>query len=182
MSRFLELKKKHKLFLIEDCAHRFMGKYKNSNLGTIGDFGAFSFHETKNLVGGQCGAISINNNAFCALATKIDEKAIQNHLMWVDFKGNKILINTEQGRRKTENIRQEPNVSLVIFDPSDMYTCWEIRGVVGNIVQDSSANDHIDYLSNRNYLNNFLTKIKELESVNKVFNLQHIQSYLKIHR
>ena len=92
---------------------------------------------------------AINNNAFCALATKIDEKAIQNHLMWVDFKGNKILINTEQGRKKTENIRQEPNVSLVIFDPSDMYTCWEIRGVVEKIVQNSEANEHIDYLSNR---------------------------------
>ena len=92
---------------------------------------------------------AINNNAFCALATKIDDKAIQNHLMWVDFKGNKILINTEQGRKKTENIRQEPNVSLVIFDPSDMYTCWEIRGVVEKIVQNSEANEHIDYLSNR---------------------------------
>ena len=92
---------------------------------------------------------AIDNNAFCALATKIDNIAIQNHLMWVDYKANKILINTEQGRKKTVNIRYEPNVSLVIFHPSDMYTCWEIRGVVGRIVQDSSANEHIDYLSNR---------------------------------
>ena len=92
---------------------------------------------------------AIDNNAFCALATKIDNIAIQNHLMWVDYKANKILINTEQGRKKTVNIRYEPNVSLVIFHPSDMYTCWEIRGVVGKIVQDSSANEHIDYLSNR---------------------------------
>ena len=92
---------------------------------------------------------AIDNNAFCALATKLNEKEIQNHLMWVDYKDNKILINTEQGRKKTENIRQEPNISLVIFHPTDMYTCWEIRGVVENIVQDYSANDHIDYLSNR---------------------------------
>ena len=92
---------------------------------------------------------AIDSNAFCALATKISEKEIQNHLMWVDYKANKILINTEQGRKKTVNIRYEPNVSLVIFHPSDMYTCWEIRGVVGRIVQDSSANEHIDYLSNR---------------------------------
>ncbi len=75
---------------------------------------------------------AIDNNAFCALSTKINEKEMQNHLMWVDYKDNKILINTEQGR-----------------NPSDMYTCWEIRGVVKNIVQDSTANDHIDYLSNR---------------------------------
>ena len=95
---------------------------------------------------------AIDGNAFCALATKISEKEIQNHLMWVDYKDNKILINTEQGRKKTENIRQEPNISLVIFHPTDMYTCWEIRGVLVKIVQDFTANEHIDYLSNR-YLN-----------------------------
>ena len=43
---------------------------------------------------------AIDNNAFCALATKINEKEMQNHLMWVDYKDNKILINTEQGRKK----------------------------------------------------------------------------------
>ena len=38
---------------------------------------------------------AIDNNAFCALSTKINEKEMQNHLMWVDYKDNKILINTE---------------------------------------------------------------------------------------
>ena len=41
-----------------------MGKYKNQFLGTIGDLGAFSFHETKNIIGGQGWAISINNKSF----------------------------------------------------------------------------------------------------------------------
>ena len=92
---------------------------------------------------------AIDNNAFCAIATKINEKEIQNHLMWVDYKKDRILINTEQGRKKTKNIRQEPNISVVIFHPNDMYTCWEIRGVVETIDQDPTANEHIDYLSNR---------------------------------
>ena len=61
MDKFLRLKKKYNLFLIEDAAHAFLGKYKSKYLGTIGDFGAFSFHETKNLSAGQAGAISINN-------------------------------------------------------------------------------------------------------------------------
>ena len=92
---------------------------------------------------------AIDNNAFCAIATKVNEKELQNHLMWVDYAENTILINTEQGRKKTENIRLNPYLTVVIFNPSDMYQSWEIRGTVENIVQGQSANDHIDYLSNR---------------------------------
>ena len=92
---------------------------------------------------------AIDNNAFCAIATKANEKELQNHLMWVDYAENTILINTEQGRKKTENIRLNPYLTVVIFHPSDMYQSWEIRGTVENIVQGQSANDHIDYLSNR---------------------------------
>ena len=69
--------------------------------------------------------------------------------MWVDYDDNKILINTEQGRKKTEDIRLDPYLTVVIFHPSEMYQSWEIRGIVENIVQDKSANDHIDFLSNR---------------------------------
>ena len=93
--------------------------------------------------------LAIDNNAFCAIATNIDENIIQNHLMWVDYKKNKILINTEQGRKKTQNIRINPNLTIVIFHPSEMYSSWEIRGLVENIIDNESANDHIDYLSNR---------------------------------
>ena len=55
------LAKKFNIYLIEDAAHSFLAKYKNKFLGTIGDIGVFSFHETKNLVGGQAGCISVNN-------------------------------------------------------------------------------------------------------------------------
>ena len=74
MEIFLKLKKKYNLYLIEDAAHGFLGKYKNKFLGTIGDLGAFSFHETKNIVGGQCGALSINNNKFINRANIILDK------------------------------------------------------------------------------------------------------------
>ena len=93
--------------------------------------------------------LAIDNNAFCAIATKVNDEEIQNHLMWVDYKDNQILINTEQGRKKTENIRIHKNLSIVIFHPSEMYSSWEVRGIVKNIIDDDSANNHIDYLSNR---------------------------------
>ena len=81
MDKFLEIKKKSNIFLIEDCAHSFGGKFKKKYLGTIGDFGAFSFHETKNLVGGQCGAISVNNLKFKRRAKIILDKGTDRSLM-----------------------------------------------------------------------------------------------------
>ena len=52
------------MYLVEDAAHAFLAKYKNKFLGTFGDISTFSFHETKNLNGGQCGALVINNKKF----------------------------------------------------------------------------------------------------------------------
>ena len=64
MNEIMKIKKKYNLFLVEDAAHAFLGKYKKRYLGTIGDIGVFSFHETKNITGGQAGCISINNKKF----------------------------------------------------------------------------------------------------------------------
>ena len=92
MNNFLKLKKRYKAFLIEDAAHAFLGKFNNKFLGTIGDFGAFSFHETKNFVGGQCGALSINNPKYLKKAQIIldkgtDRSFINNKKKYYSWKG-----------------------------------------------------------------------------------------------
>ena len=92
---------------------------------------------------------AINGNAFCAMATHLNTNEIQNHLMWIDYLENNLIINTEKGRQKTYNIRNDNNISLVIFEPEAMYSSWEIRGVVEMVIDDTSANKHIDKLSNR---------------------------------
>ena len=74
MKKILSIKKKYKLFIIEDAAHAFPAKYKNKYLGTIGDIGVFSFHETKNLTSGQGGCISINNKNFMKRVNHILDK------------------------------------------------------------------------------------------------------------
>lgn len=54
----------HRLFILEDAAHAVGALYRSRPLGTIGDFGCFSFHDTKNYVSGEGGALVINNPAF----------------------------------------------------------------------------------------------------------------------
>ena len=92
---------------------------------------------------------AIDNNAFTAIATILSNGEIQNHLMWVDYKDDSLLINTEKGRQKTLNIRENNSITLVVFEPSEMYSSWEVRGRVVEIIEDHTANEHIDKLSNR---------------------------------
>ena len=92
MDAFIKIKKKYKIVIIEDAAHGFLGKFKNKYLGTIGDFGAFSFHETKNFVGGQCGALSVNNVSFLNKVNIIldkgtDRAIINNKKKYYSWKG-----------------------------------------------------------------------------------------------
>ena len=92
---------------------------------------------------------AIDSNAFCAISTHLNDDEIQTHLMWVDYEEDYIIINTEKERKKTENIRNNANISLVIFHPTAMYSSWEIRGFVAEILSDKTADTHIDKLSLR---------------------------------
>jgi dTDP-4-amino-4,6-dideoxygalactose transaminase len=74
MDRIMNIAKKHKLIVIEDSAQSLLSSYKDKYLGTIGDFGTLSFHETKNVISGEGGALLINNNKFIERAEIIWEK------------------------------------------------------------------------------------------------------------
>ncbi len=74
MDTILKIAKKHKLYVIEDAAQGFDAKYKGKHLGTIGDMGTYSFHETKNVISGEGGALLINNAKFSDRAEIIREK------------------------------------------------------------------------------------------------------------
>jgi dTDP-4-amino-4,6-dideoxygalactose transaminase len=74
MDAILAIAKKHNLFVIEDAAQGLFSNYKNRPLGGLGDLGAFSFHETKNIISGEGGALIINNETFIEQAEIIREK------------------------------------------------------------------------------------------------------------
>ena len=74
MDKILEIAEKYGLYVIEDAAQGIMSSYKGRALGTIGDFGCFSFHETKNFSMGEGGAILIRDEKFIEEAEIIREK------------------------------------------------------------------------------------------------------------
>tara|TARA_Y100000741_G_scaffold270915_1_gene210995 strand:- start:148 stop:1305 length:1158 start_codon:yes stop_codon:yes gene_type:complete len=86
IEKISKITKKNKIYLIEDAAHAFMAKFKNKFLGTIGDIGVFSFHETKNLVAGQGGCISINNSSLLKRANSILDKGTDRKRFINNFK------------------------------------------------------------------------------------------------
>lgn len=74
MDKIMEIAKKYNLKVIEDAAQGIMSSYKGKALGTIGDFGCFSFHETKNYSMGEGGALLIRDEKDVEEAEIIREK------------------------------------------------------------------------------------------------------------
>lgn len=73
MDAIMKIAKKYKLYLIEDAAQAIGSTYKGKYLGTIGDLGCFSFHDTKNLTMGEGGALLINNDKLIKKAIVISD-------------------------------------------------------------------------------------------------------------
>ncbi len=74
MDTILKIAKRYNLIVIEDAAHGVCASYKGKELGTLGDFGVLSFHETKNIISGEGGAILINNPKYIERAEIIWQK------------------------------------------------------------------------------------------------------------
>ncbi len=94
MDRIMEIAGRHKILVVEDAAHAIDSFYKGKPLGSIGHFGTFSFHETKNIICGEGGMITINDQQFIRRAEIIWEKGTDraafyrgevNKYGWVDI-------------------------------------------------------------------------------------------------
>ena len=90
----MKIAKKHKIVVIEDAAQAIYSKNQQQFLGTIGDLGILSFHQTKNIFCGEGGALLINKNKYVSRAHMIREKGTNrnqflegkiNKYNWVDI-------------------------------------------------------------------------------------------------
>lgn len=94
MDTIMDIAKRHDLKVVEDAAQGVMSTYKGRALGTIGDFGCFSFHETKNYSMGEGGALLINDSSKNEAAEILREKGTNrakffrgqiDKYTWVDY-------------------------------------------------------------------------------------------------
>ena len=94
MDRIMAIARKHGLKVVEDAAQGVMSSWRGKALGTIGDFGCYSFHETKNYSMGEGGALMINDPADNERAEILREKGTNrsrfyrgqvDKYTWVDF-------------------------------------------------------------------------------------------------
>lgn len=94
MDKIMDIAKRHNLYVVEDAAQGIMSSYKGQALGTFGEFGCFSFHETKNYSMGEGGALLIRDESFVERAEIIREKGTNrsqyyrgqvDKYRWVDF-------------------------------------------------------------------------------------------------
>lgn len=74
MDTIMAIARRHGLKVVEDAAQGVMSSYKGRALGSIGDLGAYSFHETKNVISGEGGALLVNDPALVLRAEIIREK------------------------------------------------------------------------------------------------------------
>ncbi len=74
MDTIMAIAKRHHIKVVEDAAQGVMAKYKGKALGAIGDLGAYSFHETKNVISGEGGALLVNDPSLALRAEIIREK------------------------------------------------------------------------------------------------------------
>ena len=89
-----------------------------------------------------------SKKAFASLGTIMPDGSPQVTPVWCDYDGTHVVINSAKGRRKDQNLRRDPRVSLAVIDADNPYRYLEIRGRVVEITE-QGADAHIDKMAKK---------------------------------
>jgi PPOX class probable F420-dependent enzyme len=90
----------------------------------------------------------LHKKSFAHVATVNAKGRPQVTPVWIDYDGEYILVNSARGRKKDENMRNQPQVALSIQDPDDPYRYLGVQGVIEEITEEGGA-AHINKLSHK---------------------------------
>jgi dTDP-4-amino-4,6-dideoxygalactose transaminase len=184
MDKILEIARKNKLIVIEDAAQGILAKHKNKYLGSIGDIGCYSFHETKNIISGEGGALLVNNSDLVERAEIIRQKGtnrtkfeqgIANKYSWVDIgssylSGELVSAFLLAQLESAEIITQKRLCLWKKYHDAFMDLSNNETFRIPNVTSDIKHNGHIFYLilKNKTQRDNFISKMHE-RNINCVF-------------
>lgn len=191
MDKIMAIARKHNIFVVEDAAQAIDSYYKGRPLGSIGHLGAFSFHETKNIICGEGGLLTINDEKFIDRAEVLWEKGTNRSAF---FKGevNKYgWIDTGSSFLPSELVAaflyaQVENLDMIQEKRKEIWNLYhdelEELGRVGflkmpYIPSFATNNAHMFYVNTRNpeERNKLIAFLKE-KNIHSVFH------YLSLHR
>lgn len=185
MAKILAIAKKYNLLVIEDAAQAIKASYKGKYLGTIGDFGILSFHETKNLTCGEGGAILINQEKYIQRAEIIREKGTNrseflkgeiDKYTWVDI-GSSYLMSELNAAYLYGQLEKSSDIINCRIKSWDLYfqllRPFAKKGLIDlpTIPSDCRHNGHIFYLKTKN--SKIRTQLIEYLRKNKITAVFH---------
>jgi dTDP-4-amino-4,6-dideoxygalactose transaminase len=193
MNAIMKIAKRYNLFVIEDAAQGILAKYKGDHLGSIGELGCLSFHETKNIHCGEGGSLLINDDKFVERAEIIREKGTNrsqffrgqiDKYRWIDI-GSSYLpgeLTASFLFSQLQVAKEITNKRLIIWNSyNEIFNHLEMKEQVKRpvIPDDCEHNAHMYYL----LLNKRYDRVKVLEEMNKrkvnaVFHYQPLHSSL----
>ena len=90
----------------------------------------------------------LSKQTFAQLATLMPDGSPQVTPVWVDHEGDRIVVNTAEGRAKPQNLRNDPRVALSATNPENPYEAVIVRGRVSEMTHEG-ADDHIDAMAKK---------------------------------
>lgn len=191
MQSINDIAKEKGLLVIEDAAQGICSKYNGNSLGSLGDFGCVSFHETKNIQCGQGGALLINDTKLAERAEVIREKGTNrssffrgetNKYKWIDI-GSSYLPGELTAAFLFSQLQVANEITkkrLIIWERyHEIFEHLEMKGKVRRpvIPNDCEHNAHMYYLLlNRKYDRQKVLEEMNKRKVNAVFHYQPLHS------
>lgn len=191
MDKIMNIAKKHNIIVVEDAAQAIDSFYKGRPLGSIGQFGCFSFHETKNIIAGEGGLLTVNDEIYIRRSEIIWEKGTNraefyrgevNKYGWVDTGSSFLPSELNSGFLWA----QLENIDIIQTRRKEIwYKYYEglsylaQRGLIQlpQIPEYATNNAHIFYIICQNL--NQRTKLIEFLKSNNILSVFH---YLSLHK
>lgn len=184
MDAIMAIADRHGLRVVEDAAQGIMSTYRGRPLGTIGDLGAFSFHETKNIISGEGGALLCRDNEFGEQAEIIREKGTNrsrffrgqvDKYTWVDV-GSSYLPGEITAAFLAAQIEEAASITRKRLAIWDQYHEWALEHELAGRLRRPIVPDHCTHNAHMYYLllpslearTRFIESLKE-QGVQSVF-------------